>query len=369
MAQPLYQIKDIVRYHKVIYFSSNYTLYADLSNRVVQALSELVPAFEVYSIDEAFIDFTGIEPKELSTLGRKIVKMVRRWTGIPVSLGIGPTKTLAKVANHIAKKGPQHNNLFILNEINREKCLMKMPVEEVWGIGRRWTKKLYMKEIINAYQLSLMNIESVQKMSNKVLAATVSELKGQVVQDIQELNPPKKQIVVSRSFGKPVTEIKALKEAVSAHLSRAMEKLRKQSSVAQYLSVFIQTDRFKSNFQGYHYQQDIKLALPSHDTQEFIKLAIPAVERLFCKGLDYKKAGVILSDISQIGQGQFDLFAENTAQKDSFMELMDQINRKMGKGKLRYAIEGHQKGWQMRASKRSQRYTTCWKELLIVKAN
>ena len=176
------------------------------------------------------------------------------------------------------------------------------------------------------------------------------------------------QIIVSRSFGKPVNNLKALKEAISSHLTRAMEKLRSQNSVAESLTVFIQTNRFQTSFEGYHHQLSFELPLPSHDTQEFLKIALSTVERLFCKGLNYKKAGVVLSDISQKGERQFDLFEACPEKTGKFMELLDHINQKMGQGKLRYAIEGYEKDWQMQSSHRSPCYTTRWDELPVVKA-
>ncbi len=368
MGEPIYQIKSFIHQHQVKCFSTNFPLYADFSRRVMETVAELVPAFEVYSIDEAFLDLGGLSPKEISSLGKKIIETIYRWTGIPVSLGIGPTKTLAKIANSLAKKHLQSQNIFIINEQNREHCLKQVGVEEVWGIGRQWTKKIQEMNIITAYQLNLENSEKIHRLYNKVLAATVSELQGKPIQGIETFIPPKKQIMVSRSFGRAVTDLKELKEAISFHLTRAMEKLRNQNSVAKNLTIFIQTNRFQAGFTGYYHPKNIELALPSHNTQEFLKLALVALEQLYCTGLHYNKAGVILSDISIKGQGQFDLFENNILPASHLGEAIDVINKKMGRGTVRYAVEGFEKEWQSRSMHCSSRYTTRWNELCRVKA-
>ena len=243
-----------------------------------------------------------------------------------------------------------------------------MPIEGVWGIGRKWSKKLNGLGLLTALDLSHEEPEAMRQLFNKILAATVSELQGTPVLEIETIIEPKKNIVSSRSFGQPVTKLSDLKESVSSHMARALEKLRAQGSVAKRFSVFIQTNRFHSGFQGYHYQQDIELTNPSQNNQDFLKAALAACEKLFHESLAYKKAGIVLSEISQKGAGQFDLFAERDEKQDEIVLLMDALNKKLGSGTLRYAVEGFQKKWQMRSSKVSKRFTTRWDELPIVKA-
>jgi DNA polymerase V len=367
MGQPFFQIQSIIKAHNVQYFSSNFSLYADMSRRIMQIIAEIVPSIEVYSIDEAFVDFTGIAIKDLIPLGRKIFTTIYQHIGIPTSIGIGPTKTLAKVANRIAKQNVFFKNVYHLDEVARQYCLKQTPIEEVWGIGKRWAEKLYSLNISNAYQLSLKNANDIRKIANKVLSSTVLELQGTPVLEIEQEIPPKKQILVSRTFSKAVTEVGELKSAVATHLCAALEKLRHQNSVASSFSVFIQVDRFKAGFDNYHHQQAVELALPSQDAQKFLKLAIKVVESLFTEGLKYKKAGVMLSGISEKGAGQYDLFQEDTQKEDSLMSTLDKINARLGKGKIRFAVEGYKKGWQANSNYRSPLYTTSWNELLVVK--
>lgn len=368
MGIPVFKIKEIVERHKVVCLSSNYTLYAGLSARVMQTLHQLVPTVEIYSIDEAFIDLSEFKPAQVLRLAREIVTTVKQWTGVPISLGIGPTKTLAKVANRIAKTNTKYSNIYLIEERNRNISLAQTSIEDIWGIGRKWSKKIYEMGIDNAYQLSLIDAEDIRKIANKTLAFTVLELQGTSVLEIEKVISPNKQIIASRSFGKEVTELQELKESVCFHLSRAMEKLRAQGCVAKHLTVFAQTDRFKANFHGYHYPININLPLPTQDTQKLLTLAMQGVDRIYCKGLKYKKTGVILSEISQKKQGQFDLFNEDTTKEESLMALLDEVNNKMGSGKLRFAIEGYDKRWRMKTESCSHRYTTCWSELPMVSA-
>lgn len=338
-----------------------------MSRRIMQVIAELVPGIEVYSIDEAFVDFAGIPFKKLCLLAHKIVQTLYQYTGIPTSLGIGSTKTLAKLASRIAKKNVSFQNVFCLTKDVRHQWLKQTPVEAVWGIGKRWSKKLNNLNILDAYQLSLKDPDYIRTISNKVLSSTVLELQGISVFGIEQEIVSKKQILVSRTFGKEVMELSELKEAVSTHLCLALEKLRHQNSVSNSFSVFIQTDRFKEGFDNYHHQQSVEMDLPSQNTQKFLKLAMSILGNLYTKGLNYKKAGVMLSDISAKGSGQYDLFAEDNEKEDKLMCVLDKINTKLGKGKIRFAVEGHQKAWEAKSNYRSPLYTTSWNELLVVK--
>ena len=368
MGEPIFKIQNLIKAHDVQYLSANFSLYNDMSRRIMQVIADLVPSMEVYSIDEAFIDFTGIPFKKLINLAHKIVQTLYRYTGIPTSLGISSTKTLAKLAARIAKKNISYQNIFCLTKAIRHQWLKQTSVESIWGIGKRWSKKLNNLNIMDAYQLSLKDPDDIRALSNKVLASIVLELQGTPVFEIEQEIASKKQILVSRSFGKDVTELSELKEAVSTHLCLALEKLRHQDSVSNSFSIFIQTDRFKTGFDNYHRQQSAELDLPSQNTQTFLKLAMSILSNLYTEGLNYKKAGVMLSDISAKGGGQYDLFAVDNEKEGSLMSVLDKINDKLGKGKIRFAVEGHKKDWEAKSNYRSPHYTTSWNELLVVKA-
>ncbi|HXH55409.1 MAG TPA: Y-family DNA polymerase [Gammaproteobacteria bacterium] len=367
MGEPIFKIRNMIKAHNVHYLSANFSLYADMSRRIMQVIAELVPSIEVYSIDEAFVDFTGIPFKNLRSLAHKIVKTLYQYTGIPTSLGISSTKTLAKVANRIVKKNVSFQNVFCLTKDIRHHWLKQTSVEAIWGVGKRWSKKLHDLNIMDAYQLSLKDPDYIKTLSNKVLASTVLELQGTPVFEIEQEIASKKQILVSRTFGKEVMELSELKEAVSTHLCLALEKLRRQESVSNSFSVFIQTDRFKEGFDNYHRQQSVELDLPSQNTQKFLKLAMSILGNLYTKGLHYKKAGVMLSDISAKSSGQYDLFAEDNEKEENLMCVLDKINTKLGKGKIRFAVEGYKKAWEAKSYHRSPLYTTSWNELLVVK--
>ena len=369
MGVPLFKIKELVAAHKIRVFSSNFALYGDMSRRVMESLSELVPTLEIYSIDEAFLDLTGFSPKDLAALGKNIVKTIHQWTGIPISLGIAPTKTLSKVANRLAKKNPHYQGVVDIAELNIENVLKGLPVEEVWGIGHAWAEKLNQLGIRNAYQLSEQDPILLQKRFNRVLATTAQELKGIPVYGIEEEIPPRKQIIVSRSFGQVVTQYSDLREALATHATRALEKLRDQGSLAQSISVFVQTCRFTEPGRPYHHHITVNLPIPSQDTRVFLKAIVKALNQLFVSGFKYKKAGVILMDISPKSSRQLDLFFESDMEEKSevLMGLLDDVNGKVGQGSLRFALEGYQKQWRMRSLRRSPCYTTDWSQLLRVK--
>ncbi|HRA42833.1 MAG TPA: Y-family DNA polymerase [Gammaproteobacteria bacterium] len=367
MGEPIFKIQNMIKAHNVQYLSANFSLYNDMSRRIMQVIAGLVPSIEVYSIDEAFVDFTGIPFKNLSALAHRIVKTLYQYTGIPTTLGISSTKTLAKLAARIAKKNVSFQNVFCLTKDVRNHWLKQTSVEAVWGIGKRWSKKLNNLNIMDAYQLSLKDPDDIKTLSNKVLASTVLELQGTPVFEIEQEIASKKQIIVSKTFGKEVMALSELKEAVSTHICLALEKLRRQDSVSNSFSVFIQTDRFKTGFDNYHRQQSVELELPSQNTQKFLKLAMSILNNLYTEGLNYKKAGVMLTDISAKGSRQYDLFVEDNEKEDSLMCVLDKINTKLGKGKIRFAVEGYKKAWEAKSNYRSPLYTTSWDDLLIVK--
>lgn len=369
MGEPIFKIRNLVEQWDVKVFSSNFTLYGDLSERVMHTLTQFIPEMEIYSIDEAFLNFTGFHEKERQCLAETLVKTIFQWTGIPVSLGIGPTKTLAKIANRIAKKNKQTNGVFEVTELNVHHILNQTQIEEVWGIGRRWGYRLNQMRIQNALQLSQQNVAAIQKQFNTILASTILELKGEAVYDIETNIKPKKQIMSSCSFGKNVTDITELKEAIASHTTRSLEELREQGSIARTITVFLETNRFQTPNQEYHFQTKITLPFSSQDTKIFLKTALQGLDKIYCKHKIYKKAGIVLSEISQEANRQLDLFYEPDINSEKRMKLLDSINYVMGKGTLRFAVEGYKKFWHPRKLNRSPRYTTDWSELLKVKAN
>jgi len=352
MGTPFFKLKDIVEKYNVQVFSCNHTLYSNISNRIMNLLKDLVPGLEVYSIDEAFLDFSGFPDEELTTFGRKVVQRVTEDIGIPVSLGIGPTKTLAKVANHIVKNEGCYDGVFNLSATKRAAILPSVAIEDIWGIGRRWTSQLKALGIENAYQLSQQAPVFFQRKFNKILAAIIVELNGTSVFPLEPERKPNKQIIVSRSFGRIVTEQMELKQAVTSYTTQALEKLRKQGSVAKRISVFLQTNRFTATQEPYHHEIDLELPVASDDTREFLKIALIGVEKLYSIGKKYKKSGVVITNISQKNAIQMDLFSPRDEQSEKRMAVLDKINAKMGQGVIRYAAEGFDKSWQARSSYR-----------------
>jgi len=369
MGVPAFKLKALIQAQKIKVFSSNYALYNDMSQRVMGALAELAPNLEIYSIDEAFLDLTGFHPNDLSSFGENLVKTIQQWTGIPVSLGMGSTKTLAKVADHIAKKNKMGSGVFKINATNREHVLAQFKIEDVWGIGKNWATKLNQRGIVNAYELSQRTYPELQKQFNKTLASTALELQGIPIHKIETIKKLKKEIMVSRSFGRMLTDYDSLREAIATHTAQAIQRLRSQHAVAKTITIFLQTNRFQQPKQPYHYDTLIELPIPSQDTRDFLKAAEQGLKQLYkSKPLAYKKAGVILREISSKGKGQIDLFSTADPKAVAQIEVLDRINRTFGKGTCRFAVEGYTKAWLGQSRDRSRAYTTCWSELPIVQA-
>ncbi len=368
MGMPFFKIKDLIKKHNVQVFSSNFALYHSMSDKIMKYLTELVPALEIYSVDEAFLDLSGFENGERDILGRTVVKRISQGTGIPVSLGIGPTKTLAKIANHIAKKEKNHHGTFNILHAEKKVILSAISIEEIWGIGSRWAEQLRILKIENAYQLSQQDPDTFKKRFNKVLASIILELNGIVMHPLETVRKPKKQIMVSRSFGKTVTTMPELTQAIAAHTTQALEKLRRQKSMAKVITVFLQTDRFTGQDSSYHHPVTLKIPMAVDNTERFLKAALQGIQHLYLAGLKYKKSGVIISYISQKEKEQMDIFHPRDLKAERRMVALDKINERIGPGSLRYAIEGFEKPWRMRSLYRSPCYTTCWSELPWVKA-
>lgn len=363
MGVPAYQIKDIVRSHGVSVFSSNYTLYGDMSSRVMSILSELAPEIEVYSIDEAFINLEGVQ--YLKDVGANVVSKVYKGTGIPVSLGIAPTKTLAKAANKFAKKYPAYNRLCIIDsEEKRIKALQLTEIGDVWGIGRRQAAKLERKGVKTAYDFTQLPGSWVRKHMTVVGERTWKELRGISCIDMEAVQPAKKQICTSRSFGKMVEDIDTLSEAVATHASTCAKKLRQQKSYAMSLIVFIHTNNFREDLPQYWKNTVVKLPVPTSDTLEIVHHALAGLKSIFMQGYQYKKAGVIITEITK--SAQLGLFDEIDREKrEKLMDAIDTING-VHNNHVKLAVQGNGRDWKLKQEQLSQRYTTDINEILTI---
>lgn len=355
MGIPAYQIKDLVDSHQVSVFSSNYTLYGDMSGRVMSMLTELAPELEVYSIDEAFLNLTSIQ--NLQSVGTDIVNRVRRGTGIPVSMGVASTKTLAKIANKYAKKYPAYDRLCIIDtEEKRIKALQQFAIRDVWGIGRRQAAKLEKEGIRTAYDFIRLPAAWVRKNMTVVGERTWKELQGISCIDMESTPPAKKQICTSRSFGKMLTDIDTMAEAIATHASTCASKLRKQRSYAVSLMVFIHTNNFREDLPQYWKNTVVHLPVPTNDTAEIVHYALSGLKCIFMDGYQYKKAGVIITEITACTQ--FGLFDPVDREKqERLMQAVDKINGKHNQ-RLKLAVQGNGRDWKLKQEQLSGRYTT-----------
>lgn len=370
MGVPVFQIKAEMQRHGILAFSSNYALYADLSSRVMRTLEEMAPRVEVYSIDEAFLDLTGIESAiSLVEFGQQVRERIGHWIGITVCVGIAPTKTLAKLANHAAKKYPATQGVVDLTNPDRQRRLLALvPVDDVWGVGRRLSKRLNALGITTALDLANASPRAIRDQFSVVLERTVRELNGESCIELEEIPPTKKQIVCSRSFGVKVKHFELLREAVCEYATRATEKLRKVQQQAKVLTVFIRTSPFKDNEPQYSNSASGELLIPSYDTRDFIELANHLLKRIWKDGFRYAKAGVMLSDFYDPGMFQPGLFDDVSTRSNSqqLMSVLDTINQS-GAGKVFFAGQGTKKDWSMKREHLSPAYTTRWDQLPRVK--
>lgn len=372
MGEPYFKQKDMFRRHGIIAFSSNYELYADMSNRVMTTLEELSPRCEIYSIDEAFCDLTGVRNcRDLTDFGREIRETVLRRTHLTVGVGIAQTKTLAKLANHAAKQWQrQTGGVVDLSNLERQRKLMSLlPVEEVWGVGRRISKKLESMGIDTVLKLADTDIRFVRKHFNVVLERTVRELRGEPCLGLEEFAPVKQEIVCSRSFGGRITEYHEMRQAICSYASRAAEKLRGEHQYCRFISAFVKTSPFALNEPYYGNNASVKLLTPTQDSRDIITAATKCLDAIWRDGHRYQKAGVMLGDFYSQGVAQLNLFDDNAPRKNSekLMEVLDHLNAKGGRGTLYFAGQGIQTAWQMKREMLSPRYTTRYSDLLHVR--
>lgn len=361
MGAPAFKYKELFQKHRVFVYSSNFTLYGDMSHRVMQVLEQFSPWIEINSIDEAFIILETDQPIEFA---RTLKHQVPRWTGIPVSVGIGLTKTLAKVANDLAKKRTE-DHIFQLTDLEQIQSVLKtLSPKEIWGIGSRLDAQLKASGIFTALDLCNAEESWLRKLFSVTMLKTALELRGISCLQLEEVESPKKSITASRSFGKPVTTLEELHEAVASHATRAAENLREQGSLTGHVTVFLMTSPFINH--PYSNMASIHLPQPSNYTPLLISLCKQILSPLFRAGHSYKKVGVILQDIIPADCYQQDLFTSQTRgpKEQALMHCFDQITNHFGRNAIYFAAEGIEKSWKGQRNCTSQGFTTNWQELL-----
>ncbi|MEG2061048.1 MAG: Y-family DNA polymerase [Alistipes sp.] len=368
MGQPFFEFEPLVRSGRVTVFSCNFPLYGDFSHRVHQTLRTFVPAIEIYSIDEAFLDLSGMEGEELDALAKRISRTCHRNTGIPVSVGIAPTKTLAKIASHLCKTHPKLlGGCYMHRPCDIEKVLRKTEIGEVWGIGRKFTAKLALYGIHTAYDFTQCEATWVRALMGIGGLRTWQELRGTPSIDFLSGTPAKQQICVSRSFAKEITAVDDLVRQVSLFATMATEKLRKQHSVCQQAQVFIYTNRHRESAPQAYESQLVTFAVATDSTLEINKAVLLALRQMYRGGFGYKKAGVILSSISSKSTMQSVLFdAVDHPKHTKLMEIVDAINAKAGHSTIALASQSTE-GVRMNRDHLSPQYTTLWSDIITVK--
>lgn len=369
MGAPLFKQHDLIKEKKICIRSSNYALYGDMSRRVMETLRHLTDKVEPYSIDEAFIELPKMYQEDLTSFGHKIKSTVGQWTGLPVSVGIAPSKTLAKVANETAKGNPVHRNVLNLaGNPKLDTILEQTKLSDIWGIGRGLSQRMHQEGITNALQLKhqINRQEWVRKRLHVTGLRTVMELNGQPCMEIEHANEPRKGIMTSRSFGEAVTDIEDLKEAVAQYISIAAEKLRAQHSVASLLHVTLRTNKYSKYKSKYKYGIEYPLPAPTANTAYLIKCGHACLERLYNNDLRYKKAAVMLTGIIPQSKVQTDLFNDQqyTTKQYQLMQKVDEINTRYGSDTAHFAATGIHQTWNMKQEYLSSKYTTDWEELM-----
>jgi len=366
MGVPMFQFQDEIRKHGIVCFSSNYALYADMSNRVMTILEEEAPRLEVYSIDEAFMDLSGVDHVvDLLEFGKQVKAKVDQWTGITVGVGIAPTKTLAKLANHAAKKYPATGSVVDLMDPERQKRLLALvEVSDVWGVGRRTTAKLKARGVHTALDLANADPKTIRSEFSVVLERTIRELNGVSCLDLELVRPTRQQIICSRSFGHKVTDKRELREAVAKYTTRAAEKLRGEKRLCRVVSVFVRTSPFIPNEPQCSKTLSAELPNPTDDTRDLLEVANELFKRIYRAGFRYAKGGVMLAEFYEQGAFQQDLFRADNPKINSkaLMNVVDKINHS-GLGNVFFASQGVSPQWAMKREHLSPGYTTRWDEL------
>ncbi len=369
MGEPYFRLRDLVRRNGVAVFSANFTLYGDMSRRVMSLLRKFVPATEVYSIDEAFLDFSGMNPAQLDALGHEISRTVQRHTGIPISLGIAPTKTLAKIASKLCKQYPKLNGCCYLHRPEDvEKVLRRFPVADVWGVGRRWAQLLDRHGIRTAWDFTQLPPEWIRKRMSVVGLRMWKELRGEPCIGFEQHPADKKQIATTRTFDRDTDDFEELHRRIAQYVAASAAKLRRQRSVCGEVRVFLLTNRFREDLPQHYENRLRKLSVPTDSTLLLTSCAAALLREAFRPGIAYKRAGVILSEISSKNGVQTDLFDANDRDRhDRLMKAVDALNERFGRHHLVTAAEGFEP-FKMNRNHLSPRYTTDWAQIIKVKA-
>jgi DNA polymerase V len=369
MGDPYHLNREKLTRHGVAVFSSNYALYGDMSRRVIDTLGTFTPEIELYSIDEAFLNLAGFERRGLTEYARLIRATVKRDTGIPVSIGIGPTKTLAKVANHLAKAQSESGGVCDLNGVDVDAALASIEVGEVWGVGPRWAMWLAAQGITTALDLKRADPKAIRRKMTVVGERLVYELNGRSCLPLELVVPPRQGLTVSRSFGQTLTALRPIKDALVAFVGRAGEKLRRQGLMAGQVLVFVTTNRFSSRQPFYANSATVKLPYPTDFTPDLVEAATHLLDRLYRPGFHYQKCGVMLLDLSPVTEVQADLFDTRDRTREAWlMRALDSLNANHGARAVRVGnVGGKRPAWAMRQAFRSPRYTTNWRELPVVR--
>ena len=369
MGVPAFEIKHLVRKHGIHVLSSNYELYGDMSRRVVDTLLHFTPHLEVYSIDESFLDLGDFYNVNLQDYARTMKDTVRLWTGIPVVVGVAPTKTLAKVANRISKKSAKANGVLVLtDERHIEEALKRTEVGDVWGIGPRYVRKLATFGVTTAWHLRNVTDAFAKKHLTVVGLRTVRELRGMPCIDLEMIPAAKQNICTSRSFGSTLTDLGDIKGALATHTVRCATKLRAQNSCAGVLTVFLQTSRFNDPKQCYFNSRTVKLDCPTASELELLRYAIGALENIYREGYCYKKTGIILQDIVPDKQVQLNLLSSSNIDRDmKLMKTLDSLRNRYGHKSVRYGVQGIKEEWALKQENVSPCYTTRLEDLIKAK--
>lgn len=366
MGDPYFKIKERCQREKVHVFSSNYVLYGDLSERVMRVIKNAWSDIQQYSIDEAFLNLEAMPTHLHDAFCQNLQKQILQYTGIPTSIGIGQTKTLAKVANHLCKK---ELKIPVFNIAHQREWLKSIPVGDVWGIGRQWTKGLTAQGIYTAADLLTMSPQELKRKFNVALRRTVLELNG--TSCVTDDASSRQSIMSSRSFGDMQTEVASLAQAISSHVAIAYEKLRHHHLLVQQLTVFVNTNRFRPDLPQYNNKISFRLIHPSDDIRLLTRIAKQCLKQIYQSGFHYKKVGVCFDALIEKGYQQYDLFNQPTEaslqKSEQLLSLFDKINEKFGRHTIKLAAEGFDASWAMHANMRSPRYTTQWSDLPVIK--
>lgn len=374
MGTPAFQLQQWVNQGRIHLLSSNYELYGDMSARVREVLEEFSAGVEPYSIDEMFVRFDGFDAATTLALSRTLYRNVRQFTGIPVCVGVAPTRTLAKLANRAAKKRPEYAGVCVLHGESDEtrRLLERTPLGDVWGVGRRLVERLALQGIETAWDLRIADPKTIRRRFSVTLERTARELQGTPCIEMNDSDEPRQRIMTSRSFGRLTGEMSELQEAIRQHAQRGAEKLREQASHARAVLVFLKTNRHRQDLAQYSPSIVVELPEPTDDSRPIVAAAQQALAEIYRPGYRFMKAGVMLLDLVDANREQLSLLdtpdrAADRERSERLMSTLDELNQKMGRGTVRLGVRRHDAAWQLRCAHRTPRYITRWDELMRVR--